>query len=345
MIEFWKLIFRRHEDKGMSWLRMCQLLLEGIRRHAVEGDAGDYERFCSDMKNLETRLNPTTPAAEVLVLAGSAVKQLEHYNRSATKFLSAKAAQVQNMVGMLTRTIGDVAEVDRESLARLKRIERRLEKASAIEDILAVKAHMEECLNHVREETELRTAQVDRLTGSLGQTDGQPHPPPAEASGALGAGEDTSILFPDPLTGLHRRQAALRCLTNAVRVGRPQFVAVLQVRQLAAVNNRYGTEVGDLLLLAVCARLQPLIGEEDELFRWSGNSFVAALSRPGELNYVAWDINRAIPKSAKESFSFKSRSLMLNLGVEASVFRIAEFGRPDDLEASIDRILGVYADV
>jgi GGDEF domain-containing protein len=328
---------------------MAQLLLEGIRDHAVEGDAGDYEKFRSDMKNLESKLSPATPAAEVLVLAGSAVKQVEHYNLGATKFLSAKAAQVQNMLGMLTRTIGDVAAVDRESLARLKRIERRLEKASAIEDILAVKAHMEECLNHVREETELRTSQVEKLTGSIGQTGDQAQPPP-EASEPLTAdqtslGEDVPVLIPDPLTGLHRRQAALRCFAKAVRVGRPQFVAVLQVRQLSAVNNRYGIEVGDSLLLAVCSRLEPLIGEGDELFRWSGKSLVATLSRSGELNNVAWELNRVIPKSARESFSFKSRSLMLNLGVEMSVLRVAELGRPNDLEAAIDRIQGNYAEV
>ena len=344
MIDLGKLIFRRHEDRAMSWLRMAQLLLEGIRRHAVEGDAGDYEKFSSDMKKVEAKLNPATPAAEVLVLAGSAVKQLEHYNQGATKFLSAKAAQVQNMLGMLTRTIGDVAEVDRESLARLKRIERRLQKASAIEDILAVRAHLEQCLNHVREEAELRASQVERLTSSLEQPGDCPPSQPPEA-GPADLREDAPAPIPAALTGLPPRQAAIRSLTRAMRSGQQQFAAVLQVRQLTAVNNRYGADVGDRLLLAIRTRLQQILGEDDGLFRWSGDSFVAILSRPGELSFVAWEINRAVPKSAEESFPYKSRSLILNVGVETSVFRIADFGRPNDLGAAIDRFLGVYADV
>jgi GGDEF domain-containing protein len=221
-----------------------------------------------------------------------------------------------------------------------------LEKASAIEDVLAVKAHMAECLKNVRDETKLRAAQVRRLASSLEETadDAPPHRPGADAgpAGEPDDGHDESQDFPpDRLTGLPGRRAALQYLSAALRRGQPQFVFALHIKQLAAVNNRYGNDIGDALLLAACARLQPVLGDGDRLFRWSGNSLVAALDRPGDLGPAASEINRAIPKHAKESFPFKSRSLMLALGVESTGLRIADFWRTDDIEAAIDQFLGI----
>lgn len=346
MIDLGRIFDRSAEKKAEAWLRLAQLLIEAVREHAIEGDSADYKRFREDMKALQDRLSHATPAAEVLVLAGSAVKQLEDYNRGAMRFLSARAAQVQYMVGMLTRTIGDTASLDRDSLARLKRIERRLEKASAIEDVLAVKAHMAECLENLRAESKAREAQIERLANSISEpADELPADPGDEldlqAGDPANGPDDPPVADLDPLTGLSRRQAAVKCLTNAFHHGQPRMVAALRLKQLAAVNNRYGNEVGDALLLAVRARLQPVLGAGDELFRWSGNAFLAALERPGDVNLVTWELNRAIPKHAKESFPFKSRSLMLNLGVESAVFRVAEFPRAADLEAAIDQFLGL----
>ena len=121
MIELGKLIYRKREDRADCWYRMARLLIEGIREHAIEGDTGDYEEFRSNMKALEARLDPATPAAEVLVLAGSAVKELENYNRGATRFLSAKASQLEHMVHMLARAVQESTALDQGSVDRLKK--------------------------------------------------------------------------------------------------------------------------------------------------------------------------------------------------------------------------------
>jgi diguanylate cyclase (GGDEF)-like protein len=84
----------------------------------------------------------------------------------------------------------------------------------------------------------------------------------------------------DPLTGLLNRRAASRQLAAmSTRAGDDRHAHVLMLLdadRFKAINDEYGHEYGDEILLAISARLQALCGAGDIVARWGGEEFLVA---------------------------------------------------------------------
>ena len=82
----------------------------------------------------------------------------------------------------------------------------------------------------------------------------------------------------DPLTGLPNRTLILELLEHAFRVGRRSgrlsAVLFVDLDRFKGVNDTYGHQVGDELLVAVARRLKSLLRPGDSLARLSGDEFV-----------------------------------------------------------------------
>lgn len=84
----------------------------------------------------------------------------------------------------------------------------------------------------------------------------------------------------DPLTGLLNRRAASRQLavmsTHSGDDGHAHVVMLLDADRFKAINDEYGHEYGDEILLAISTRLQALCAKEDVVARWGGEEFLVA---------------------------------------------------------------------
>jgi diguanylate cyclase (GGDEF)-like protein len=82
----------------------------------------------------------------------------------------------------------------------------------------------------------------------------------------------------DPLTGLPNRVLILQLIEHAFRggrrTGRVSAVLFLDLDRFKEVNDTYGHQVGDQLLIAVAERLTGLLRPGDSLARLSGDEFV-----------------------------------------------------------------------
>jgi diguanylate cyclase (GGDEF)-like protein len=87
----------------------------------------------------------------------------------------------------------------------------------------------------------------------------------------------------DPLTGLakprHWMNEARKLLEAAHRYGDKMAIAFIDLDHFNAVNENFGTEVGDLLLKAVAQRLQACLRSHDLMARQGGDQFVVLLGR------------------------------------------------------------------
>lgn len=85
----------------------------------------------------------------------------------------------------------------------------------------------------------------------------------------------------DPVTNLPNRAAFRdhlnRAFTTAGPVRQGVGLLFLDLDHFAAVNTRFGNEVGDQLLAAVGARLQQLVRPDDLVARWTNDEFVIFL--------------------------------------------------------------------
>lgn len=85
----------------------------------------------------------------------------------------------------------------------------------------------------------------------------------------------------DPLTGLHNRRrldAALGVLAGAAPESRPRWVAVVvDIDHFKQVNDRFGHEVGDEVLVAVAEELRRAVRADDVVARVGGEEFALLL--------------------------------------------------------------------
>jgi diguanylate cyclase (GGDEF)-like protein len=84
----------------------------------------------------------------------------------------------------------------------------------------------------------------------------------------------------DALTGLSNRHAAQEALTPACTPPRALHaaVALLNVDGFRAINDAFGPQVGDQLLVALTERWRRMLGPKESLYRLSGDEFLVMAS-------------------------------------------------------------------
>jgi diguanylate cyclase (GGDEF)-like protein/PAS domain S-box-containing protein len=90
-----------------------------------------------------------------------------------------------------------------------------------------------------------------------------------------------SHAFHDPLTKLPNRRLLddrlMQCMADGKRSGRHGALLFLDLDKFKPLNDAYGHEVGDLLLLAVAGRLKEELRDLDTVARFGGDEFVVIL--------------------------------------------------------------------
>jgi diguanylate cyclase (GGDEF)-like protein len=85
----------------------------------------------------------------------------------------------------------------------------------------------------------------------------------------------------DDLTGLYNRRHLMRALdtelARAERSGAPLSVVLLDIDHFKSVNDTYGHQVGDELLVAIAGVLSASARQEDTVARYGGEEFVVLL--------------------------------------------------------------------
>ncbi|MEW5981078.1 MAG: GGDEF domain-containing protein [Acidobacteriota bacterium] len=92
----------------------------------------------------------------------------------------------------------------------------------------------------------------------------------------------------DSLTGILNRGAfevAMReWIPKAQGTGRGFAVALADLDNFKAINDRHGHQVGDRVLVAAVLRLKTCLGESDQLFRYGGEEFAVLFVNPSAAN-------------------------------------------------------------
>jgi diguanylate cyclase (GGDEF)-like protein/PAS domain S-box-containing protein len=93
------------------------------------------------------------------------------------------------------------------------------------------------------------------------------------------------MAYHDPLTGLYNRKAFMERLEKAIREARQyensRSILYIDLDRFKKVNDVYGHEIGDKLLIQVAARLNDTLRENDYVSRLGGDEFTVILSGSG----------------------------------------------------------------
>ncbi|MGO9893690.1 MAG: GGDEF domain-containing protein [Bryobacteraceae bacterium] len=288
--------------------RAVGLLLQGMGLHAVEGRPTEYTRFCDSLNALAAHFDEEMPAADVIGLAGAALKMLDDYNQRTVEYLQMPGAEFRAMARMLMSAISTLAAAGKENASHLREIEENLVSASVLEDVRQVRQRLSECLGAIRTETERQRAQTEKAVESLSrQLD--------RAQGESQANRN------DPVTGLAPRKTAEEAIERACQSPADHFVAMFCVDRVQTISLRFGYEVGDDVLRHYADFLRQRLPEADPLFRWTGPTLAAVLERRGRVEIVRGEIARLVDEPLEHTVSSAKRAILLPIAARWSIFQ------------------------
>lgn len=139
----------------------------------------------------------------------------------------------------------------------------------------------------------------------------------------------------DPLTQLSNRRDFLEKFQHEIirfeRSGKPFSVVLGDIDDFKSVNDRYGHDCGDLVLVAIAQIFKSMIRKQDTVGRWGGEEFILLLpeapSKGGET--VAEGIRKRI---AGEAFSYKEHQLSITI-----TFGVCEYNSAMDIDTCVKR--------
>lgn len=300
-------------------------LLEGIEYHAVSGEHIDSGRYQESVRNLRMALAPGVSGDEADRVGREACAVMEEYGRSTREWNRRQAGEIQNMVSMLNQTVVVLSSGSQRSITRLQRVEKQLERASQIEDLVAMKAHFAECLAYVREESARERDEVARTVLMMEQQ-------------VKDARDEMAV----ERSGVPGRAEAEQAIAAAIlEAPERNWVVVLELDRYRAVQARFGAAAAEHLLSHFGGELGRRLPSPKRLFRWNPGSVVVLIEsgkRHAELEQQVRDALRTLP--LETNLELGSRVAVLTQSHQWQVVWLADFTAQGTMAGEIDRLLG-----
>jgi diguanylate cyclase len=135
--------------------------------------------------------------------------------------------------------------------------------------------------------------------------------------------ESRKVSLHDALTGLPNRvlfkERLEHGLIQAKRHGWKLAVLFMDVDKFKNMNDSYGHDLGDKVLLTVAERLQSVTRREDTVGRWGGDEFVCLLLEVKQEADVA-RLAVVIVEQISEAFNFKGTVLSITVSIGIAIY-------------------------
>lgn len=138
----------------------------------------------------------------------------------------------------------------------------------------------------------------------------------------------------DTLTGLQNRRAADQMMKEWTEQGKPFALALLDIDRFKSVNDQYGHQMGDEVLIYLANLLQESVREKDWCCRYGGEEFMVLL--PDTTMEEAFAIMEKIRKRLRNTNSPTGRPITTSCGI--SMFT-SETASMDELFQLADQAL------
>ncbi|MDA8328463.1 MAG: EAL domain-containing protein [Betaproteobacteria bacterium] len=131
------------------------------------------------------------------------------------------------------------------------------------------------------------------------------------------------LAYYDPLTSLANRTLLFDRLNHAITRSQRQqtmlAVCIIDLDEFKPVNDRYGHDTGDMLLVEVAKRLTAVIRGEDTAARLGGDEFVLLLGDIGDINELELILNRVLV-TLSEPYLIDNKCLALSASIGTALY-------------------------
>jgi len=135
--------------------------------------------------------------------------------------------------------------------------------------------------------------------------------------------ETRKLSLKDALTGLPNRvlfeQSLDNALTQAKRNGWGLAVLFIDIDNFKSINDTYGHDMGDKVLIMVADRLKSSVREEDTVSRWAGDEFMLLLMEVRQKADVT-SLAEKMVNRISEDFEFNRTVLSIRVSIGISLY-------------------------
>ncbi len=151
----------------------------------------------------------------------------------------------------------------------------------------------------------------------------------------------TSVAYRDALTGLPNRYLLREQLDRMIRESDGQnsgfAVCFLDLDEFKAVNDRFGHDAGDQLLIQVAQRLENSLRQSDIAFRLGGDEFVILLSNVRHIDQARHILDR-IMATTRQPARWKNHDLHFGISMGVALYPTDAIS-PEDLIGRADHAM------
>lgn len=170
--------------------------------------------------------------------------------------------------------------------------------------------------------------------------------PFAQAYGDV-VGAQEKIALSDPLTGLNNRRAFIRDLakihSELNRHGGHAALMLFDLDKFKPVNDKFGHEAGDQVLVQIGRRISSYIRREDSASRIGGDEFVVICNRLDEDRELAKSQAQAIAKKLAQEIPrpvhFQGKRVEVGVSIGLGLIGANETLDVDDFFAQVDKAM------
>ncbi|MCC6314532.1 MAG: hypothetical protein IT337_11035 [Thermomicrobiales bacterium] len=224
------------------------------------------------------------PAPGELRAAGLAVARLlEAHQHTMAELDVLESAEVQQIVSMLNQTIAALSAGSDRSVERLRQIEGDLKHATAIPDIVALKARLSDTLRYVREASVRERSESAETAARLARDAQRAQERMAAARSGVGG----------------REEAELRIQAMCQRPVRGAL-AVFVLDRAEAIRQRFGGTVADRYVFLFVQDLLDALPSPKQLFLWDTSAIVADLESESHPDALRAELRAALAAAPAE---------------------------------------------
>lgn len=285
---------RDSSEEEAALRKVVAFLVEKIGSGRVRGNSGQDAAFSSELERLRERAGQEESSSLLSITAGAAAQAMEIHNLKATELMRQHSAEIQCIVSMIAETVSKVGGENSAAARQLTEVWNKFDRVGSLEEIPPLLTHLAACLRSFEDEMGGNKSVSQAATSDSGDI--------------------------DPVTGLHRRPAALLAMESAAEAGGHLFVVAMVVRGVQSNNSRFGFGAGDRMLRVFKENIQKQLPATDRLYRWDGPAIVALAQRTEPLGEVRAQFRRLLDTRLEETYDLNGRPVLLPITASGLTF-------------------------